>query len=551
MKRIVYLLIVLLMLMGMLTGCATSTPAATEAPAVTEASSATEAPAAVAEPTSAPMEEVKYKDTIIFATASDQNFMDGQMNNTNDKVLRTVYSSLVKRTPENEIVGDLAESWESSEDGITWTFQLKKGVKFHNGKELTSKDVKASYDRLLNKDNPVRYTSVMSFITEVVVVDDYTVQLIINSASPIMLNKLTHRANLILDADYIEKYGADLGLTADTVNGTGPYKLVTWNKEERMEFEAFSDYFGGVPPTKNLVITIIPEPASRAIAIETGEVDIADGIALEDLARLSEVEGLSVKYFPGIGQHGFQFNCANEYLKDTRLRQAVSYAIDRTTIVNTLYNTAAGEVPSTAPVNPNVWGYYDFGVIQQDQAKAKELMAEAGYPNGFEFSIMVYEGYAKALASAEMIVSQLAEVGITATIEVVDNAGFNGSMGNRKVPGENFPWGMFIMGYGPSSVDADDLRRTWITSPDGNNNNNYGWYSNADVDRILTEEATVLDPTQRKELLKQAMQILYIDDPASVWTNDRVLVYVMKDGVEGFGVNVVQAIAWNSLAIKE
>ena len=158
-------------------------------------------------------EDVQYKDTVILATATDQNFMDGQMNNTNDKVLRTVYSSLVKRNTDNEIVGDLAESWEVSEDGLTWTFHLRKGVKFHNGKEFTAKDVKASYDRLLDEENPVRYTSTMSFITTVTVVDDYTVEMCTENPAPAMLANLCHRANLILDADYIEKYGKDLGLT--------------------------------------------------------------------------------------------------------------------------------------------------------------------------------------------------------------------------------------------------------------------------------------------------------------------------------------------------
>jgi peptide/nickel transport system substrate-binding protein len=522
-----------------LAGCA----APTAAPAPTSAPAKAAATAVPAQP--------KVKDTIIFATATDQNFMDGHMNNTNDKVLRTVYSSLIKRTAKNELVGDLASKWEVGADGVTWTFTLKKGVKFHSGKELTSKDVKASYDRLMNTKTPVRYTSVVSYLKEVKMVDDYTVQLITVSKMPNFATNMTHRAHLILDADYITKYAEKLGQSVETVNGTGPYKLVKWDKNEQQVFESFKDYFGGQAPTKNLIIKIIPEASSRSVAMETGEIDIADGLAVEDLNRLEKVRGIAVKYYPGIGMHGFQFNCAHKFLSDVRLRKAVSYAIDRELIVKTLYNTAAGEVPATGPVNPNVWGYNNFGVIKQDKAKAKALLAEAGVPNGFEFSMAVYEGYVKAKASAEMIVSQLAEVGIKATIQIVDNAGFNALMGNRKAPGDNMPYGMFIMGYGPSSVDADDLRRTWITSPDGNNNNNYGWYSNKDFDRIMTEEAGTMDDAKRKELLKQAMQIIYIDDPSAVYTNDRVLSYAMKDKVVGFEINVVQAIAWDKLAINE
>ena len=497
-------------------------------------------------------ETVQYKDTVTLATGTDQNYMDGQMNNTNDKVLRTVYSSLVKRNTQNEIVGDLAESWEVSDDNLTWTFHLRKGVKFHNGKEFTAKDVKASYDRLLNQESPVRYTSTMSFITSVTVVDDYTVEMFTQNPSPAMLANLCHRANLILDADYIEKYGKDLGLTAESCNGTGPYVLKQWDMGERMVFESFPDYFEGEAPTKNFIIEIMPEAASRAIALEMGEVDIADGCSSVDVLRFMEDDndGVSVNFYTYQGLHGFQFNCANEYLKDTRLRQAVSYAIDRHAIIDALY-APLGEYCATSPLSEVVWGYYDFGVVEQDQAKAKQLMAEAGYPDGFSFSIMVVETYNQALASAEMIVAQLAEVGITATIEVVDNAGFKSVMGNRSYPGENFPYGMFIMGFGPGSLDADEgLRRIWVTSPNGNNDNNYGWYSNARVDELLNAAAIEMDEDTRREMYREAMQILYIDDPAAVFTNQRRLIYCMSEKVEGFQVDMRNAINYTTLRCR-
>lgn len=148
--------------------------------------------------------DVTYKDTITIATGSDQNYMDGQMNNTNDVFLRACYSQLVRRNADNEIVGDLAEDWKVSDDGCTWTFFLRKGVKFHSGKELTAADVKASYDRLLDTENPVRYTSLAAgYISECNVVDDYTVELVTPTPIAPMLANLCHRSNLILNADYI------------------------------------------------------------------------------------------------------------------------------------------------------------------------------------------------------------------------------------------------------------------------------------------------------------------------------------------------------------
>lgn len=500
-----------------------------------------------AETTAAGASDTEYKDTITIATGTDQNYMDGQMNNTNDVYLRAVYSQLVRRNADNEMVGDLAESWETSEDGCTWTFHLKHGVKFHSGKELTAKDVKASYDRLLDTENPVRYTSLATgYISACNMVDDYTVELVTPSPIAPMLANLAHRSNLILNADYIEQYGAELGLTAESVDGTGPYKLASWDKDNEMVLERFDDYFGGVMPTKTIDILIVSDANARQVALETGEVDMTS-VSTSQVPTLKETAGIKIWAFDSIGAHGLQFNCANEYLKDTRLRQAVSYAIDRQAIIDALYSDV-GEQAATAPVNSLVWGYHDFGVIQQDQEKAKKLMAEAGYPDGFSFSIMVNTGYNKSLETCEMIVSDLAKVGITATIETVDNATMNSAMGNRSYPGEDFPWGMFFMGYGAGTADCDEgLRRIWTTSPDGNNNNNYGWYSNAEVDELLAKAAVEMDEDTRLDLYKQAEQILYIDDPAAVWTNDRKTIWASTDKVEGLKLNVNSVIFWDEL----
>lgn len=491
----------------------------------------------------------EYKDTIMIATGSDQNYMDGQMNNTNDVYLRATYSQLVRRGLDGNIEGDLAESWSVADDGVTWTFNLRHGVKFHNGKELTSKDVVASYDRLLH-NTAIRYNSLAKgYIADVYAVDDYTVNLVTTEQIACLLANLTHRSNLILDADYIEKYGMDLGLSAESVNGTGPYRLKEWDRGQEMVLESFEDYFRGEVPTKTIDILIVSDANARLVALESGQVDIST-VGSSEVPRLEKTPGLKVLKFAGIGSQGLQFNCANEYISNPKVRQAISYAIDRQLIIDTLY-AEIGEKVCTAPVNPNVWGYSDFGVIQQDQAKAKQLLAEAGYPNGFEMSIMLYPGYNKSTETCEMIVAMLDEVGIKATIEVVDNAGFNSAMGNRTYPGENFPWGMFFMGFGAGTADCDEgLRRIWTTSPDGNNNNNYGWYSNAEVDDLLARAKAELDESKRLDLYRQAQQILFLDDPSAIFMNDRYNIWPMSDKVEGFVVNANNVIFWDNLKCR-
>lgn len=477
--------------------------------------------------------EVSYKDTLIVAAYGDQDSMDPQTNVNNDKMLRLVYNSLLTHDEGIGIIGDLAESWEASEDNMTWTFHLRQGVKFHNGKELTAADVKASYDRLLNKEDPVRYTDTMDFIDHCEIVDDYTVNLVLSRAYGAVEASLCLHANMIMDADYIEQYGHDIGIDVDTINGTGPYKLLSWDLDEQMTFEANPDYFDGVAETPNLIVQVIPEASARTLAIETGQVDIVDRPQTEDVPRLMETEGLVVDAKPGYGMHGFQFKCSPDSIcSDTRIRQAISYALDRHAIIDALY-APIGETCATSPLTEECFGYTDLGVIEQDQEKAKSLMAEAGYPDGFELSLMTYGGYNKGVEMAEIIKAQLAEVGIHAEIESIEGATFSASL-NGLTP-EEFKWDMFIMGMGSQTLDADEgLRRLYVTDTSGYNTNNYGFYSNAEVDRLLNEAAAEMDQEKRHKLYDEACQILYIDDPVAVFMNNRNGIYVLTDKVEGF-----------------
>lgn len=493
--------------------------------------------------------QVAYKDTFTLATNNDQSIMDGQMNVDNDKILPMVYSQLLKRDLEGNIVGDVAESWEVSEDQLVWTFHLRKGVKFHNGKELTAEDVKATYDRLLNTDDPVRYTQTMGFIDHCEIVDDYTIQLITLAPAGPMEASLTLRANTLLDKDYIEKYGKDLGTSVESVNGTGPFKLAEWNKDEDMHLVRHDDYFNGPAKTENIVVQIVPEAASRSVAIESHQVDAADGLTPEEMVRLKDDPTINVYTIPGPGCHLFQFNCSHPIVKDTRVRQAISYALDRTAIVEALYG-AMGEKPRDSCLPAAAFGYKYLGVIEQDQAKAKQLLADAGYPDGFDMTVMTTSVYNKGVEMGEIIVSQLAEVGINVKLDVIDKATFSASW-NALTP-EEFPdWGMFIMGAGCITLDGDEgLKRRFATSADGKNSNNYGFYSNAEVDECLNGAAETTDKATREKLYQRASEILYLEDPVGCYMNSRNETCVLSANVEGFQMTPVGIIDWPNVAVR-
>ena len=453
--------------------------------------------------------------------------MGGQQG-INDVVLPQVYSYLVKRDLEGNIVGDVAESWEVSEDELTWTFHLRKGVKFHSGKELTAEDVKATYDRLLNKEDPVRYTQTMGFIDHCDIVDDYTINLVTLEPAGPMLASLTLRANTLLNKDYIEKYGKELGKEVESVDGTGPFKLVEWNKDEDMHLVRFDDYFNGPAATENICIQIVPEAASRAIAMESHQVDAAINISAEDVLRFKEDDTLNVFSIPGPGCHLFQFNCSNPIIKDTKVRQAISYALDRTALVEALWG-AMGEKPRDSVAPPAAFGYINLGVIQQDQAKAKELLAEAGYdesnPLKVEFTCM---DDSRMLPMAEVVAEQLRLVGVEATIEKYER-----STWLNKVRTEH-DYLLALMNTAAAYNDADYLYGLFHSKYVGGRN--WGDVDDPELDALLEEGRSEFDAAKRAEIYTKVVERMdemqYV--PAILQPDQA---YVYNSNLQGFVAN--------------
>lgn len=479
-----------------------------------------------------------YKDTVIWAINNDQDTMDPQTNVSNSVMLPQIYSSLLTIDINNKVVGDVAKSWSVADDGLTWTFELNEGIKFHNGKELTSADVLATFKRLLDTDNPVRYTQQYSFIESVSAPSDY--EFVITTAEPYGSFEVSMAAPnaAILDADYLAAADSNFGMDPATINGTGPYKVTSWTPGEEMIIEAHEEYFKGEAQTQKFILRVIPEQNSREIALENGEVDIASGISPAAVIRYKDggTPGVSVSINEGNGIHLFQFNAAG-VLADTKLRQAISYGIDREAIVSTLY-ADNGEVAATAPITPSVVGYTDLGVIEQDQDKAKALLAEAGYADGLTITMMTTNVYNKGIEMAEIIKQQLAEINVTVNIETVEKAVFLSTFG---ITADKLKYDMFIMGAGGAADANTALYRVWhseaLTDGVQLNTNNYGFYKNAKLDALLEEGAITVDKDKASEIYKEAMEIIWETDPVGVFMNFRNNIYGVSDTTEGFVTN--------------
>lgn len=539
MKKLLTLILCLAMVLTVFVGCS-STPA-------TEEGASASGDAAQGEAA-----DSEYKDTLVYALNTDVQSLDPQIQNdtTSEQVVKMLYNTLLKFQDDGTVVGDLAESWSVSEDKLTWTFNLKQGVKFHNGKELTSADVKATFDRALNAEaGGLRTTEIIKMFTAVEAPDPYTVTITTDGPYGPMESLMCNMSLGIMDADYIEQYGLDLGTSVEGENGTGPFKVVSWERDQEIVVERFDDYFGTPAKLQTVVYTVIPEAASRVIALETGEVDVIDKPTNEDLERLeADTENFTVLRKPTISQRLFRFGCNDPIISNTKVRQAIVYAIDRQAIIDALFTGSA--YPSTAPLAPVTFGYSDLGEIEQDLELAKSLLAEAGYPDGFDTKIVTTERYQNGIELAEIISQQLAEIGINAEIEVWEWSALSASWNG--ITADEFDQPIFIMGAGPSMRDADGgLRGLYTTSETGLNDRNYGFYSNAEVDALIEQGMQETDQQKRVEIYKEAMEILYREDPVAFWLFDMYGLAITSSKVEGVTLSPISTITFENATVKK
>lgn len=490
--------------------------------------------------------ETTYKDTIIYAVGSDQNTLDPAMNTSNQLVLSQVYGTLFKKDAEGKLYGDLATEWTIGEDGLSIAFTLREGVTFHNGKAFTANDVKASYDRILANPDAFTNSAVFANVTEIEAVDDLHVTLHLSAPDGSLMSNLAGIAcTYICDADYIAQYeNGVLGTTPETTNGTGPYKLTYWEMNEEMRLEANENYYGDIPVTKNVVFKIVPDQAARAIAVETGEVDIAAAVSPADFQRLQGTEGLNCIATLGNGMSLFYFNCARGICVDTNVRKAIHHAVDIETLVSSLYG-GLGEKPCYSTVAPNSVGYKNNGRIPYDPELAKQMFEEAGVA-GQTIKILTTALYNQGVQCAEAIAPYLREAGMEAEVTIVEDAEFV-EVVIANPPSEN-PYDMYICGAGAAALDADETRLGYAdpTSVDSHNA-----YSNEKVSELLNATTQTMDQDERQRLFEEAIEIMFIEDPACLWIQQRNNVYITTDKVENFASSQVGVVDFSHIKVAE
>ncbi|MGE5585628.1 MAG: ABC transporter substrate-binding protein [Bacillota bacterium] len=389
----------------------------------------------------------------------------------------------------------LAESW-TNENGTDWVFKIRRGVRFTDGSELTAADVVYSLERVINGS---RQASTLSDVREVSARDARTV--VITTKKPVapFLHRLSNK--VILSSAAAKKFGAEMDKHPV---GTGPFRFVEWIRGTRLVAVRNEGYWGSAPKIDEAVWLPIPEDAARMTALETGACDLVTNVPPHEADRLSRVGGIKVISTESL-RH--MFICLNHRFKplDNKLvRKAIYHAVDVGSIIKYVLNGRATKL--VGPLAKPVFGY-DPGLKPYDYnpKKARELLAQAGYPGGFEIDFYTPTGrYVKDREVSQAIVAQLADVGIRAQLKTPEWAMLANMFMDGKLP-------MVYIGRGGISDPDDYLAQYFQTGGSVRCN-----YSNPQVDRLLNLQRETMNEDKREEIIRDAVRIIH-DDAAMVF----------------------------------
>lgn len=384
-------------------------------------------------------------------------------NNSTESALVNIYDYLVNKdfsSGELTFVEGLATSWEQS-DELTWLFQLRDGVTWHDGEPFSAQDVVFTVERLQG-DDTLRSAGKFSTISEITAVDDTTVQVVTDGPDSLLLHRFVGNGAGILPAKALGASASEEDFFAAPV-GTGPYTFSEWVKGDRLALEANDAWWGGEPVWEEVVIRAIPETATRVSELLTGGVDLAVNIPPEDDDRINAGDGAVTAAFDIARNIALHVRTGEDWATaDIRVREAIDLAIDRTTIAEKvasgLASPARGFFPRGIP------GHHEQlnQDIPFDPDRARELLAEAGKSDGVTLRFSTPSGrYLKDREIAEAIVGYLAEVGITAELEVLEWTVYNDKLSSDEF-GELYLWGMGSYTDGSSLFNGDfDTHYAW------------------------------------------------------------------------------------------
>ena len=451
----------------------------------------------------APAADTAAKTELVIAIAKDINSLDPHSpgNTLTSAIQSNMYEWLVSRDAEGNIIPCLADTWEQ-EDDVTWAFHLREGIKFHSGNPLTSADVQFSFLRVQEDWSAQRANYVK--IKEVQIIDDNNFKIITDGPDPILLNRISRLGSGIMDSKLFREIGEEEYVRQ--ISGTGPYKLDHWTKDEEIVLVKNGEYWGDAPVWNKVTFRVITEESTRTAELLTGGVDIAMDCSPSEVDRINANEGTHVIGFPTNRVVYWVVNTTSEGLNDTRVRQAIDYAIDDRTLIDSIYGGAGTPVetivaPAMTGSNASLVGVYKY-----DLEKAKSLLAEYTAETGKTVSFELASGngqYLKDKELTELVAYMLGEAGFTVELNVMDTSRFTEIKNARGF------FGIRMNGYSSSIGDGNqDL--VFLTQE---NPVQFTGFHNEEIDSLYKANTGLMDAAERVKNIERMQEIVAEEEP--------------------------------------
>lgn len=464
------------------------------------------------------------QDQLVVSLSSDPTslFLPRAADRTASNASWSLYDSLVWVNDEGEIVPALAESWDLAEDGVTYTFRLRQGVTFHNGEPFTAESVVATWETGIDPSND--YASVYEEASSVTVIDDYTVEIVTSELNPVFLARMASFWGMV-PPDYIREVGLDAFAAAPV--GTGPFRFVERIAGDRIVMEANPDYWQeGLPRVARLTYRVIPEASTRVAAIQTGEIDIANRLSADEALLLEGVPGVQVLSYPNdrVYYVGFKNigNGVGTPLENQQVRQAMNYAVNREGIIQAIFSGEANLIAGFV-VSSNLGFEDDPAPYPYDPERARALLAEAGFENGFTISMgCPADGYVNINEVCLAVQRDLGRVGIDVSLEFRTTNSYWGE------PGYGAVGPMYVDSW--SSDIGEALPRLQGALIPGNYYNT--WHDDVITD-FVNQIASTVDSGERAALYAELQRYMF-DNPPFIYLYQPNVFEAIRDNVMGY-----------------
>ena len=479
---------------------------------------------------------VSAEEALIVGRSSEPRSLDPYYHNETptNSFNRNVHDGLVAFDSELNVVSALASKWENP-DNLTWIFHLRKGVNFHNGDPFTAEDIRFSIERCKNWEKS-GFKATVSQVENVEVIDPYTVKITTKKPFGILARKLAQV--MILSKKFVESHGDDYLTTHE--NGTGPYVVKEWIKGDHLTLVANEKYWQGAPKIKKVIVRPLTNDPTRTAAILSGEVHIIDDLAVRDVARIKANQKVSLVSRPGLRLIYLQMDqdrvnspkvespTGKNPLMDVRVRKAIYLGIDEEAIVKYVMNSFAFAASQFYP--SAVFGY-DKTIERPAYSpkKAKKLLTEAGYPNGFTITLdSPNDRYVNDEKIAQAVAASLAKIGIKVKVNAIPKATFFPMSDRRETSFFLIGW---ACGDGDASAFLDGIAHTHDKAK-GYGRYNRGRYSNTKVDRLVEAASATVNTEERFKAMIEAQRIALLEDQAFIPLHFQVDLYAKSDKIK-------------------